>query len=282
MDEFPHGILLAWSFPIAPAVALVVSEILYLRGWRALQRTRARELPAWRAVCFTLGLLSLWIAFASPIDALDDLLLSAHMIQHFILMSVAPPLVVLGAPTVPMLRGLPRGFIRMMRPLFSSRGLHGLARFVVHPVTAWLAMNIAYLGWHIPAAYELTLRSENWHNTEHLIFLFTSIAFWWVVLSPWPARPHWPRWAVIPYLLTADVINTILSAVLAFSGRVIYPTYATTPRVLPISPLGDQVLAGSEMWVLNSIVFLIPAVAIAGSLLGSRSLQRLNSAAGAR
>ncbi len=82
----------------------------------------------------------------------QPLLLSAHMIQHFILMSVAPPLLVLGAPTVPLLRGLPRGVIRFARPLFSSRALRGVAGFITHPVTAWLAMNIAYLGWHIPAA----------------------------------------------------------------------------------------------------------------------------------
>ena len=273
MDEFPHGILAAWSWPLWPAVGLVVAGTLYLRGWHALQRTRERELPRWRAVCFFLGLLALWIALASPIDALDDFLLSAHMLQHFILMSMAPPLLVLGAPLVPMLRGLPRWMVRGLRPLFASRAVHKTAHALAHPAVAWLLMNVAYLGWHVPQAFELTLRSEGWHNTEHMCFLLTSIAFWWVVVEPWPSRRRWSRWMVIPYLLTADVVNTILSAVLAFSGKVLYPSYAAAERITQLTPLKDQVLAGSEMWVLNSLVFLVPVAVIVVRMLSPRGLQ---------
>src|SRR5215469_1630071 len=273
MEEFPHGILAAWSWPLWPAVGLVVAGTLYLRGWHALQRTREGELPRWRAVCFFLGLLALWIALASPIDALDDFLLSAHMLQHFILMSIAPPLLVLGAPLVPMLRGLPRWMIRGLRPVFASRAVHGIAHALAHPAVAWLVMNIAYLGWHVPQAFELTLRSEAWHNTEHMCFLFTSIAFWWVVVEPWPSRRRWSRWMVIPYLLTADVVNTILSAVLAFSGKVLYPSYAAAERISNLTPLKDQILAGAEMWVLNSLVFLVPVAVIVVRMLSPRGLR---------
>jgi len=273
MEEFPHGILAAWSWPLWPAVGLVVAGTLYLRGWRALQPTRARELPRWRAVCFFLGLLALWIALASPIDALDDFLLSAHMLQHFILMSVVPPLLVLGAPLVPMLRGLPRWMVRGLRPLFASRALHKLAHALAHPGVAWLLMNVAYLGWHVPQAFELTLRSEAWHNTEHMCFLFTSIAFWWVVIEPWPSRRRWSRWMVIPYLLTADVVNTILSAVLTFSGKVLYPSYAAAERISSLTPLKDQILAGAEMWVLNSLVFLVPVAVIVVGMLSPHRLR---------
>ncbi len=274
MDEFPHGIALAWSFPPLPAVMLLLTGWVYLRGWRELQRTRARELPLWRALCFLGGLLSLWIALASPIDALDDFLLSAHMLQHFILMSVAPPLLVLGAPTAPLLRGLPRMLIRgVLRPLFASRSIHRLAHFLAHPAVAWLAMNVAYLGWHVPRAFELTLHSEVWHSIEHLCFLFTSIGFWWVIVAPWPSRQRWSRWMMIPYLLSADLVNTVLSAVLAFSGRVLYPSYAAAERVCRLTPLQDQVLAGSEMWVLNSLIFLIPVAVIVVRLLSPRNLQ---------
>src|ERR1700758_857966 len=138
MEEFPHGILAAWSFPVWPAIGLVIAATLYLRGWRGLQRTRAREMPTWRAQCFFAGLVAIWIALASPIDALDDFLLSAHMLQHFILMSVAPPLLVLGAPVVPMLRGAPRGVIRALRPVFASRTLRRVAHALGHPVVVWL------------------------------------------------------------------------------------------------------------------------------------------------
>lgn len=262
-DAPPTNIFAAWSLPLVPFFALLLLGVLYLRGWRLAMRTRPHELPTWRAVSFFAGLGSLWIALASPIDALDDFLLSAHMIQHFILMSVAPPLIVLGAPTVPLLRGLPRSLIRVfLRPLFGARWLQSVARWVVHPVVAWLAMNISYLGWHVPAAFELTFHSEYIHNFEHLCFFATSVAFWWVVFAPWPSQRRWPAWTVVPYLLSADILNTILSATLAFSGKVLYPSYAEAERISSLNPLQDQIAAGAEMWFLNSAVFLAPAVVL--------------------
>ena len=203
---------------------------MWLVGGRLVARVPDNCRPgAWRA--FVAAIVLLWIAIASPIDALDDYLLAAHMIQHFILMSVAPPLIVLGAPTVPLLRGLPRLVRVGLRPLFRAHWLRSVLRFFVHPVSAWLLMNIAYLGWHVPAAFEWTFRSEAVHQFEHACFFLTSVAFWWVVLAPWPSHRAWPRWTVIPYLLSADVLNTILSATLAFSGRPLYPSYAQAERV---------------------------------------------------
>jgi cytochrome c oxidase assembly factor CtaG len=133
-------------------------------------------------------------------------------------------------------------------------------------------MNVAFLGWHVPAMFELTFRSEHIHELEHLCFLLSSLAFWWVVLAPWPSHPRWPRWTAIPCLLTADVVNTVLSATLVFSGKVLYPAYAAAPRITSLSPLDDQAAAGAEMWVLNSIVFLIPAIAITVKLLSPKAL----------
>ncbi len=273
MAEFPRGIALAWSWPVLPALLIILSAIVYLRGWRALQATRARELPPWRAAMFLLGLLMLWIALASPIDALDDYLLCAHMIQHFLLMSVVPPLLWLGAPVVPMLRGVPRPIIRALRPAFASHWLQGFVHVLSRPLFAWLLMNVAYLGWHVPAAFELTLRSETTHSVEHLTFLLTSMLFWWIVLLPWPARAHGSRWIVIPFLLSADIVNTILSATLVWAGRVLYPSYAQAERVSHLTALQDQVLAGSEMWVLNSLVFLVPVAVLVMQLLTPKSLR---------
>ena len=257
-----------WSFPVVPFLGLTLTLVVYLRGWWAVRRTRAEELPAWRATAFAAGIGSVWMALASPIDALDDTLLSAHMLQHFILMSVAPPLMMLGAPVVPMLRGLPRGVVRgVVGPLMRVRWLQAVARFALHPAVVWLAMNIAYLGWHVPAAFELTLRDERIHQVEHLLFFVTSLAFWWVVLAPWPAKPLWPRWTVIPYILSADILNTVLSAALVFAGKVLYPSYAAAERVTRMTPLEDQAAAGAFMWVVNSTVFLIPAVLMTAHLM---------------
>jgi cytochrome c oxidase assembly factor CtaG len=276
-DDVPLNFLNAWSLPLVPLIGLTLALLLYLHGWRAARRTRPLELPSWRAASFVVGTVSLWIAIASPIDALDDYLLSAHMIQHFILMSIAPPLIVLGAPTVTLLRGLPRSVRFVLRPLFRARWLRGFARFLVHPVVAWLLMNIAYLGWHVPAAFELTFESERIHQIEHACFFLTSVAFWWVVLAPWPARRVWPRWTVIPYLLSADILNTVLSASLVFSGRVLYPSYAKAARVSTLTPLQDQIAAGAEMWVLNSIIFLVPAVVLTVRMLSPRSLRPVSA-----
>ena len=276
VDSPPAHILAAWSLPLLPFVGLAVALLVYVRGWRAARGTRPRQLPPWRAASFVAGIVWVWIAIASPIDALDDYLLTAHMIQHFILMSIAPPLIVLGAPTVPLLRGFPRRFRILLRPFFRARWLHRVVRFFLHPLTAWLLMNLAYLGWHVPAAFELTFRSEAIHQLEHACFFFTSVAFWWVVLVPWPARRVWPRWAVIPYLLSADVLNTLLSATLTFSGRVLYPSYLHAERISTLTPLQDQIAAGAEMWVLNSVVFLVPAVVLTVKMLSPRSLQALS------
>jgi putative membrane protein len=276
-DAVVHG----WSLPLIPLIGLVLALVLYWRGWLKAHKTRPEELPLWRAGAFTAGCLSLWIALASPIDALDDVLLTAHMTQHFILMSVAPPLIVLGAPAVPMLQGAPRWLIRtVVGPLLRLRWLHALWRGITHPAIVWLAMNVAYIGWHLPAMFELTFTSERIHDFEHLCFFWTSMAFWWVVLAPWPAQPRWPRWTIIPYLLTADLLNTALSATLVFAGKVLYPSYAAAQRVTDMTALQDQIAAGGGMWVFNSVVMLVPAMGMTWYLLRPRQQHRRSAKAG--
>lgn len=278
-DILAHG----WSFPVLPFIGLVLMLAIYLRGWLVARKTRPYELPGWRALAFVAGAASIWIALASPIDALDDSLLCVHMLQHFILMSVAPPLMILGAPMVPMLRGLPQFLVRgVVGPLLRTRWFHAVTRVVMHPVFLWLAMNIAYMGWHLPAMFELTFESENIHNMEHLCFFVTSLGYWWVVLAPWPSKPRWPRWTVIPYLFTADMMNTVLSGTLVFAGKVLYPSYAAAPRITDMTPLQDQAAAGAFMWVINSVVFLVPAVVMTMRLLAPRRVRAQQAAARAR
>ncbi len=266
--DLSNAIAASWGLPLWATLSLALTALVYWRGWRLARRTRERELPPWRAGCFLAGLATIWLAIASPLDVLGNWLLVAHMVQHLLLMSVAPPLLLLGAPTVPLLRGLPRGWVREgVGPLFRSRTLHAIGRFLVHPATGWIAMNLAYLGWHVPAAYELALRSPAWHEVEHACFLFTSLLFWWTVLQPWPSRTLWSRWAVVPYLVTADLVNTALSAFLAFSNRVLYPTYEAAPRISGLTAMQDQAGAGAFMWVVGSAIYLVPAIGITLMLL---------------
>jgi cytochrome c oxidase assembly factor CtaG len=158
----------------------------------------------------------------------------------------------------------------VLRPLFVSRLLPKVGAFLTRPRVAWLAMNAAYIGWHIPRAYEFALASENWHNFEHACFFFTNLMFWWPIVQPWPSRPLRSRWVLIPYLLLADVVNTGVSAFLCFGGRLLYPSYAFLPRPFGLGALEDQVAAGAFMWVCGSLVYLVPAVAIVAQLLSSQ------------
>jgi len=268
MSPLERSVLLAWSIPIAPTLFSLLGFLLYVRGWSILHRTRPQQFPVWRLGAFVAGLVSIYIALGSPLDAFDDVLLSVHMMQHLILMSVAPPLLLLGYPTVPILRGLPRWSMRAgLAPILASPALHRIGSFLTRPAFAWTIMLVAFFGWHTPPAFELAIHSEHWHELEHACFLITSLLFWWPVIRPWPSKPRHPQWFLLPYLLSADVANTILCALLAFSGHVFYPSYALVQRPIAITTLQDQVAAGVLMWVLGSIPFLAAVVILTVNLL---------------
>ena len=262
-----------WDIPWVVTSELMLIALIYTRGWLLIRRTRPAQFPPWRLAAFLGGIVALFVAVASPLDTFSESLLFMHMAQHFVLMSIAPPLIIFGAPVVPMLRGLPRFAIRrLLRPLFVSRLLPRVGAFLTRPRVAWLAMNAAYIGWHIPRAYEFALASENWHNFEHACFFFTNLMFWWPIVEPWPSRPLRSRWVLIPYLMLADVVNTGISAFLCFAGRLLYPSYALVPRPFGFGALQDQVAAGAFMWVCGSMVYLIPGVAIVAQLLSSHTV----------
>jgi len=180
------------------------------------------------------------------------------MVQHMLLMLVAPPLLWAGAPLAPLLLGLPRPLRRMVAAVLAAAPVRRLLTFLTHPTTSWLAFAAAFWIWHLPAVYELALASDRWHHVEHLCFFGAAMLFWRPVILAWPARSPWPRWAMIPYLLLAELQNTILAAILSFSDRVIYPTYAALPPAGALSALEDQSLAGMIMWVPGSVAFLVP------------------------
>jgi cytochrome c oxidase assembly factor CtaG len=275
-DSLSHAIAQSWNIPLIPTIGSLVLAILYIRGWRLAHATRARELPPWRMISFLAGVAVAWLAIASPLDALGQFLLFAHMTQHVLLMTIAPILIVLGAPTVPILRGLPRVFVKDdLAPWMNSKGFHWLQNLITHPAFVWIITNLSFVLWHTPPAYELALRNNTWHEVEHACFFFTFLAFWWIVLQPWPSRSRWPRWFIIPFLAGAEVINTGVSLFLVFYGSVIYPTYAQVPRIFGISPITDQAAAGAEMWVMGGMSFWIPLMVITLQMLSPGRRRRL-------
>jgi cytochrome c oxidase assembly factor CtaG len=262
----------SWGFEPWVAVPLGLAAATYARGWLPLHRRAPHRFGAGRLATFLAGLAALVVALESPLHALGASLLQAHMAQHLLLMMVAPPLLLLGAPLLPILKGLPRDIVRAwLVPLLAWPPLVRLGRAIVHPAVAWVLFVGSTWAWHMPSLYERALASENWHYAQHAFFLSTALAFWWPVVQPWPSRRVWPAWALIPYLVLADLQNTVLSAWLAFSDRVIYPAYEAAPRLWGISALADQAAAGAIMWVPGSLAFLLPTVWIAVRLLSPKA-----------
>ena len=271
MPSPAQAALLSWSMPPAATLALTLTALIYLRGWLLLRRAGVPFVPVWRMASFLLGLLSLWIALASPFDTFSGFLLTAHMMQHMVLMMIAPPLLLMGAPLVPLVRGLPVFAAREFAgPFLNSRVAMRVGNALIHPAVALVIMGAAMFVWHTPRLYELALASGSWHEVEHACFFLASLIFWWPVIQPWPSHSDGPRWIVVPYLLIGDLQNTVLSAIFVFSDRVLYPSYATAPRLFGLSALADQVAAGAIMWVMGSTVFLIPAIIIAVQCLSGR------------
>ena len=229
-------------------------------------------IPAWRAASYLLGLFLIWLAVGSPLSEFDEQLLTVHMAQHLLLMTLAPALILLGAPIMPLLHGLPRHFVQSsLAPLFRYPPVQRLGRLLSNPTLCWLAAAAALVGWHVPAAFTFALQSETWHVVEHSSFLVAGFLFWWPVIQPWPNVIHEPRWFILLYLFLATLPCDILSAYLTFCDRVVYPVYLNTPRPFGISPLADQQCAGALMWSCITILYLLPAAILTVQLLSAQT-----------
>lgn len=254
------------SWPVAPwltALSLITAAI-YATGWRRLNRRDADRWTVGRFAAFMGGLAAFYLALASPIEVFSSFLLTSHMLQHLLLIIVAPPLIWLGWPMFPVIRGLPEPIRRYwIAPMLRSRSLNAVCSRLVHPLVAWpIFVTMTWL-WHVPAAYNLGLRNDLWHIVQHACFTAAALIFWYPVVRPYPARPAWPKWWLLPYLLLADVQNTVLAAWFTFSPRVLYPHYEQVPRWEGITALGDQRAAGVLMWIPGSLALLAPMFWIA-------------------
>ena len=268
-------VLRSWSPPITVNLTLFLTVLVYVRGWVRIRRSFPRLISLGRLAAFLGGVFSLWIAIGSPLEAFDDVSLAVHMVQHLLLMVAAPPLLLLGEPLLPLLRGLPGWIVRgAVGPILRRPPIQSLARFLGQPAFCWLAATAALIGWHIPPAFELALRSDAWHEFEHGCFFTTSVLFWWPVILPFPSAARWPRWSMPLYLFLGTLPGGALGAFLVFLDRVLYPSYASAPLLLGMSPLEDQVVAGALMWISGTIAFLIPAILITVQLLSPREVGR--------
>src|SRR5215475_1611701 len=180
-----HHAALGSSRTVFITLILIFTGLAYLRGWLSLRSNFLKVSSVWRPVSFLLGLFLVWVAMASPMAALDHELLIVHMLQHLLLMTLAPPLIWLGAPERSLLHSLPQRFLEsLIVPLRQARGGRTFGKFLVRPRFAWLAACATLIGWHIPTLFELGMSSPAWHLVEHTSFLVTGLLFWWPVVQP--------------------------------------------------------------------------------------------------
>ncbi|HST12431.1 MAG TPA: cytochrome c oxidase assembly protein [Terriglobales bacterium] len=251
----------------ALSLILVLTALVYLRG---LSHTRSRAPSAislWHAVSFLVGLLLIWAALASPLAVLDHGSLTAHMVQHLLLMTFAPPLIWLGAPARSLVQGLPERDRRLAFGSNStSRWMQAVERLFTHPVVCWCGAAVTLTVWHIPAAFMLALQSAGWHAVAQTSFLSAGLLFWWPVIRPWPNTAP-SQWPILLYLFLATLPCDILSGFLVFCDRVVYPIYLSSPQPLGLSALEDQQCAGALMWTCVTLVYLIAGTVLAARLL---------------
>lgn len=234
-------------------VYVVMAACLYILG------SRGRDRPApLQAAAFFGGLLTIVVALDSPIDAYADRLFWVHMTQHILLLTVAPPLFLLGRPWPRMWRALPlRPRSEIARTLARARWTAPI-RAVARPLPAWILFNVTIIAWHIPGAYDATLTSGVVHVCEHAMFFFAGLLFWARVIDPGPLRPRlvWPL--RIAYTASAMVVGWALAITLVVVPHPIYGYYgALVTRPGGISALTDQQLAAGIMWVPGSIAYTI-------------------------
>lgn len=266
MPHLHYGVLESDGFPVMAAMLAVVA-LVYLRGWMRLRAASANCIPAWRVGSLFLGLLSIWVAVASPLAAFDHELLTVHMIQHLLLMTAAAPLILLSAPVMALLHALPLQLVRAaVDPVFGWPPVQRFGKALAHPACCWLAATGALIVWHVPAALTLGMQSATWHAVELGSFFATGLLFWWPVVQPWPSVPT-PQWSTVLYLFLATLPCDLLSGFLVFSERVAYPVYLAAPRHGGFSVLDDQQCAGALMWTCVTIVYLVVGTVIASRLL---------------
>jgi len=239
------------------AVVLACVLLIYVRG---AFRSRPR---AWQMFAFAAGWMSAAVALLSPLDRLSDVLFSAHMAQHEILMLVAAPLMVLGSPLVVMLwvfRAPARRRIGQLvrRPIVAGawhRLTGPLAVLILHAVVLWV--------WHVPALFEAALRNETVHVFQHLGFFLTAALFWWALIHGRYGRAGYG--VGVAYVFATAMHTQILGALLTFGNRIWYPTHAARTGA---AALDDQQLAGVVMWIPFGVVFVLVALALFAAWIG--------------
>lgn len=269
----------AWTLEAGVVFPIITGLLLYARGLQSVwsRAGEGRGVREWQAWCFGAGMLTLTLALISPLHALGGALFSAHMTQHVLLMGVAAPLIVLGAPLTALTWSLPHRGRRAVAHVLGAGPLRSVRKALVTPATAWVLHAAAIWVWHAPSLYAATLTSELAHTAQHSSFLLTAVLFWWAVRE----RPR--HGVAVLYLFTTAVHSSLLGALLTFAPDVFYAPYEFTAPAWGLTALEDQQLGGLIMWVPASLVYVGAALALLASWMreSERRVSRRAAAAAA-
>jgi len=249
-------------------IGVALSGALYWRGWKRLRQKSKAAAQVRSAQCFGLGLALLVLALCSPIGFYDQTLFSAHMVEHLLLTIGAPPLLLLGRPLLPILWGLPaaerRGAARLLAP---NHVISKTGQVLAEPKLALSLFVTTFAVWHVPVLYDAAQGASAVHYLEHATFFLTAILFWWPVIHPSGGTRTLSKVAAIGYFSVPMFESTLIGALLTFSTRPFYATYALAPRVTSLSAVDDQQLAGLIMWIPGGLVYVAAILWLLASLL---------------
>ena len=251
-----------WTFDPLVVAGLLLSGGLYGLGLAHVWRKGGigAAISGLQALSFALGWCTLVVALVSPVHALGEVLFSAHMIQHMLLMLVAAPLLVFGRPVSAFVWAIPFAARGPARRMTRSPSFRSVWEPLSSPLVAFLAQAVVLCAWHVPALYQATLQSNAVHAVQHTSFLAAACLFWYALIYGRYGRMAYGL--SVLYVFATTIYSGVLGALVTFAPRLWYPIYADRTSRWGLSPLQDQQLAGLWMWVPSSVIFIVLGLAL--------------------
>jgi putative membrane protein len=246
-----------WNWDLFTLLSLAALVTGHALGLRNLKLKHGKPFGKMPIASYYLSILFLFIALVSPIDALSDELQSWHMIQHMIIMMIAAPLFVMGAPLYVFLWGFSISWRKKITPIY--RWLYGYKTgwyFFWQPLLLWGVYAFTMWIWHLPRFYEAALRNELLHDFQHISFFITSCLFWRLMLDPIHRFKLKPALGII-YVFATSLHATLLGVFMALAPSVWYPFYEGRTIKFNLSALEDQQLAGLIMWMPACMIYVL-------------------------
>src|SRR2546423_13448235 len=240
----PIASLTWWRWSVHPStlVGIAVLDALYV--WASVKLDRRPTTG--QGIFFFFGLLLMFASLNGPIhDLSDDYLFSAHMVQHLLLTLAVPPLLLAGTP----------GWL--LRPVLSRKYVAPIVRRLTRAPMAFVIFNLTIAVWHLPPFYNAAMAHHSLHIVEHLTFITAAVLMWWPLLSQLPEFPRLAYPGQMLYSFLMSIPMSIVAVYIAMADHVLYPAYSAAPRVLPLTPIEDQLLGALIMWIPGGLIFMI-------------------------